>query len=70
MALLTEIALAKALNLPKLTIRRWRVREKMPFIRIGHRYYYRLDAVVQWIKEKETESLSSFRESQSLIYDI
>ena len=63
MALLTEIALAKTLNLSKLTIRRWRRREKIPFIRIGHRYYYRLDAVVQWIKEKETKS-------QSHIYDI
>ena len=63
MALLTEIALAKTLNLSKLTIRRWRRREEMPFIRIGRRYYYRLDAVVQWIKEKETKS-------QSHIYDI
>lgn len=70
MALLTEIALAKALNLSKVTVRRWRLREELPFLKMGHRYYYRLDAVVQWLKEKETESLSAFSKSQSRFYDI
>ena len=70
MGLLTEIALAKELNLPKVTIRRWRLLEKMPFLKMGHRYYYRLEAVVQWLKEKEAESLSASSKSQPLIYDI
>ena len=61
--LLTETALAEKLNVQKATVRRWRLLEKLPFLKTGRRYYYRLDAVVQWIKEKETKS-------QSHIYDI
>ena len=70
MALLTEIALAKTLDLPKGTIRRWRVQEKMPCIRIGHRYYYYLEDVIHWTKEKQTESPNLLSKKQPLIYDI
>lgn len=68
--LLTEAALAEKLNVQKATVRRWRLLEKLPFLKTGHRYYYRLEVVVQWIKEKETESLSALSKSQSRIYDI
>ena len=70
MALLTEIALAKTLNLSKVTIRRWRLKEKLPFLKMGHRYYYQFKSVEQWLKEKEAESLSASSKSQPLIYDI
>ena len=68
--LLTEAALAEELNVQKAAIRRWRLLEKLPFLKMGRRYYYRLEAVVQWLKEKEAESLSASSKSQPLIYDI
>ena len=45
--LFTEAALAEELNVQKAAIRRWRLQEKLPCLKMGHRYYYRLETVVQ-----------------------
>ena len=59
--LLTETALAEKLNVQKATVRRWRLLEKLPFLKTGHRYYYRLEVVVQWIKEKEADAQAAIQ---------
>lgn len=51
---LTETQLAEQLGESTRTTARRRLRrESPPHIRIGRRYYYRCDAVLEWLKSQE-----------------
>jgi len=62
-ALLTEQDVAAWLHLPKTTVRRLRLREKLPYVKAGRRYFYTSDAVKAWISRKEKESVDSTNHS-------
>ena len=52
--LLTEVDLAKKLGLSAWTVRRWRLSEGLPVIKLGGRFFYREDAVQSWLASRET----------------
>lgn len=52
--LCTEAKTAEVLEVSTWTIRRWRLSEGLPVVKIGGRFFYRLDAVLEWLKSKET----------------
>ncbi len=52
--LFTEAELADSLGLSAWTVRRWRLSEGLPVIQLGRRFLYRREAVLEWLKAKET----------------
>ena len=53
-ALLNESELASLLGLSAWTVRRWRLSEGLPVIKIGGRFLYRFESVLEWLKTRET----------------
>ena len=56
-ALMTEKQLAELWNLSEWTVSRWRKANGMPKIKVGGRYFYRLDAVNAWLDSFETNGV-------------
>ena len=54
--LLTEAELANELGLSAWTVRRWRLSEELPFIKIGGRFLYRIESVEYWLESREATS--------------
>lgn len=52
--LLDTKGLAKALGVSPFTVDLWRRKEAMPVVKVGGRYYFRLEAVLSWLKARET----------------
>ena len=52
--LLNEIEIAEELNVSPWTISRWRKANGMPTMKIGGRYFYKMDAVNAWLDSFET----------------
>lgn len=53
---------ARMLGCSEYTVRQ-KVREgKLPHYRVGKRIYFRAISIQKWIKEQETESVTTFRE--------
>lgn len=50
MSILTEPQLADKLKLSKWTVRRFRIKEDMPYIKVGKRIFYDPEAVYNWFK--------------------
>ena len=62
-ALLTEKDVAAWLHLPKTTVRRLRISEKLPHVKAGRRYFYTSDTIKEWIRHKEKESVDGTNHS-------
>lgn len=45
--------LLKILHVSNRTIQRWRKSKKLPFIKIGNRFYYRVDLVLECVKLRD-----------------
>ena len=54
----TEKELAAKLGLSAWAIRRWRLSEGLPVIRIGGRFLYRLESVEAWLIAREMNCIS------------
>lgn len=50
---LTEKELAQRLGLSSWTVRRMRIQEGLTHFKIGHRIFYRLESVLEWINVRE-----------------
>ena len=53
MKVFTEKEIAKELGLSKWTIRRLRATYGLPVTKVGSRYVYRLDSVLEWFSQQE-----------------
>lgn len=51
--LFTEKEIAIALNISIWTIRRWRLKEGLPYIGTGRRYFYRMPSIKEWMTRQE-----------------
>ncbi|MBP2639695.1 MAG: Helix-turn-helix domain [Firmicutes bacterium] len=59
MKTVSEKQLAEIWNLKPSTVRLMRLRDGLPHVWAGNRVRYRLEAVEQWWKERETASTSA-----------
>lgn len=53
-SLFTEAEMAEELGVSEWTIRRWRLSEGLPHIKIGGRFHYRATSVIAWLDARET----------------
>ena len=65
MDLLTEKELACLLDLSPWTVRGWRIKSGLPHFRIGHKIYYRLEAVERWIEKEEMRHVDAKTDEQA-----
>ena len=49
----TEAELSKALGISAFTVRRWRLGYSLPVIKVGGRFFYKMDSVNEWLKANE-----------------
>ena len=52
--LLTEAELAEMLGLSQWTIRRFRLNEGLPVVKLAGRFFYRMESVERWLADNET----------------
>ena len=52
--LYTEGELAEMLGLSQWTIRRFRLNEGLPVVKVSGRFFYRMESVERWLAENET----------------
>lgn len=55
MKALTEKEIAKEIGISKWTIRRLRLDYGLPVTKVGRRYLYRLDSVLEWFAQQEKQ---------------
>lgn len=67
---LTEKEIATELGLSAWTVRRMRLQEKMPHIKVGHRILYRLSTVLEWLAEREHASVNQETEEYGVLRRI
>lgn len=60
---LSEKELAQRLGLSSWTVRRMRIQEGLTHFMIGHRVFYRLESVLEWIGDRESSGSSASKES-------
>lgn len=47
------------------TLRRWRLSEGLPHIRIGGRIFYRIGSIKSWLDQRENGSVPAIAEPQT-----
>ena len=52
--LCTEAKLAETWGVSQWTIRRWRLSEGLPCVKVAGRFFYRMESVERWLAENET----------------
>ena len=62
MKLFTEAELAAEWGVSQWTVRRWRLSEGLPVCKLGGRFFYRLEAVTDWLKGFETAGAADVEE--------
>ncbi len=55
---MTEKEVAKHLGVSWWTVRRWRVKEGLPYILVGNRIFYRLSTVIEWLGQQEQKAVA------------
>ena len=63
--LCTDAKIAEITGQTKWTIRRWRLSEGLPTVIIGGRFLYRPEAVLEWIKSKETAGAADIQAGET-----
>ena len=53
MQVFSEKGLADYLNISPWTIRSWRLKGGLPHFRVSRKIFYRLEAVLEWMKSEE-----------------
>lgn len=53
MMVLSEKELAELLNISKWTVRDWRLKGGLPYIRVGRRIFYQIESVRKWMNAVE-----------------
>ena len=53
--LFTEAELATELGVSSWSVRRWRINEGLPVVKVSGRFLYRLDSVISWLESLETK---------------
>lgn len=65
--LLTENELAAEWGLSPWTVRRWRLSEGLPVCKVSGRFFYRLEAVTDWLKGFETTKGAADTEEEIVV---
>ena len=60
--LLSEHEMAKALGIKYSMVRKMRIEDGLPFVRVGKRIFYRPQAVQKWLGQQETDNKSCLNE--------
>ncbi len=56
MKMFTERELAEELGVSPWTIRLWRIKANLPYIRTAGRIFYRMETVVRWMAQEEAHN--------------